>query len=1364
MQRFKEWLKPMQDYFLNSFSETSQLFLSYLLGDYLEDPKQLNIIALIKGIDKLQLNTNYINQLLGSSPFNFEDAFIKSLKISNLKFEAEKITFVIVLKDRSDDEIKQYLQNLEEFRQRESAKINYLYKLRKEVYQRNNLEQGQSQNYSVESGFFNFLTLADTLLSNLSISIKNIQIIFKLEQAVQYEISISGINLELHKAESNNILYITTIIDLIELKLRNEQIALMEKAMKFNIILETKEENQVQLKLNGSVSSLDFLLNKKQIKTILKSYSKYQLKVDQTNKAIILLQNQSPGLVLIQNDKKNIKQFEMKNIEALNSELQKSTELNSFSNSQSQEVFQSLQLNVGETNYHVDSNIKNQQEQFKCYFQGIKLAVCEDAKYFPLLRERFFQDLESHFFIEIADIVTEYNEKCFKLNIERMAAYRIKLNSPFFNQNLRQTNKSTYNSDRFFSCQSIGKQEFLVTPVVLIGQHLLQNIEYNQSKYNFQNLQQQSDGKKAIDVNIQLLKCKDKNVFYSIKGEFSQIIASFRHDSIMNLLTYVPKAQIQQLPQTKKDVLYGFDIQIPHIRLSYLINEKTVSLKTKGITVKQKPTKTVELKTGFLESFEEAKYFQNPIQLISVSFHQIELELEGQNILIIDQDNVNKIHTYPTIYFAFQEIKQMKKERIDELESVFNYQKQKCDLIISGLIPNLKLQLSDNFLQWLISLKQYQQQFIKVKKQNVKKISQMYFYQLKINFACIGIEDNSLSNLFYLELRTVNIVKAKQILILIQDIIAIDSQSQTPQNTDQKFKNFKSTQMFLYRMKNEVNSIDQFEISNNPLSIDYGKYIIQAYFKEKIVIKMKNICFRLSDFQFKSFLKMKKLINYYMEVDSQIQEDWLCKAQIILDDVNEEKQIQLNLEEDCFIDFLPLVSVETFSNQNEIERLLAYSNSRILLRVNNAMISSIIEISSIEMYIIGQNEVNNLFPLILNGFFDNKSHILQFGSQLKFKDVKYQDKLISIDQIVGKFKYDTIQTIIEIIKDLIKLTPQAGRQASEEQYNISQDFNQQLINEKIVEKVYQFDVSQIAIELEQGATYYDVDFIYDDTEQDEEFDQTQDSNKICFNFSRCLIKVEMYKEGQIGIGYRSNFEIQDKIDKLYHKLVLCPDSEEFELQDNSPFKFGLIIENQAYTGFISIVPMKIYISGPLLQFIINFMSNKIKNEERIDLDEIEILQDALPIIWLKSLQICQTRLNITYDSSGLKVDGLLKGLLRISSFCNLQITLKNTEIESKGDIQHVKQKIIESIQESFGSKYQIAGKALQSLDAFAQVKYLGQEILNLFTSPFEKLGGSSSSIDLSRSLSEVFSNLKNGQEMIQSFKFSSLPSSLLKRY
>lgn len=65
MQKFKDWLKPISDYFLSGFSDTFQLLLDNFLGDYLEDPKQLNMTTLIKGIEMLQLNKAFINQLLG---------------------------------------------------------------------------------------------------------------------------------------------------------------------------------------------------------------------------------------------------------------------------------------------------------------------------------------------------------------------------------------------------------------------------------------------------------------------------------------------------------------------------------------------------------------------------------------------------------------------------------------------------------------------------------------------------------------------------------------------------------------------------------------------------------------------------------------------------------------------------------------------------------------------------------------------------------------------------------------------------------------------------------------------------------------------------------------------------------------------------------------------------------------------------------------------------------------------------------------------------------------------------------------------------------------------------------------------------
>lgn len=53
MQKVKDWLKPISDYFLSGFSDTFQLLLDNFLGDYLEDPKQLNMSTLLKGIEML---------------------------------------------------------------------------------------------------------------------------------------------------------------------------------------------------------------------------------------------------------------------------------------------------------------------------------------------------------------------------------------------------------------------------------------------------------------------------------------------------------------------------------------------------------------------------------------------------------------------------------------------------------------------------------------------------------------------------------------------------------------------------------------------------------------------------------------------------------------------------------------------------------------------------------------------------------------------------------------------------------------------------------------------------------------------------------------------------------------------------------------------------------------------------------------------------------------------------------------------------------------------------------------------------------------------------------------------------------------
>ena len=56
------------------------------------------------------------------------------------------------------------------------------------------------------------------------------------------------------------------------------------------------------------------------------------------------------------------------------------------------------------------------------------------------------------------------------------------------------------------------------------------------------------------------------------------------------------------------------------------------------------------------------------------------------------------------------------------------------------------------------------------------------------------------------------------------------------------------------------------------------------------------------------------------------------------------------------------------------------------------------------------------------------------------------------------------------------------------------------------------------------------------------------------------------------------------------KYILSPDSEEFNIEDSSGLQLGLILENLTYTGFISLIPIRICISGSFLQFLFNFVS------------------------------------------------------------------------------------------------------------------------------------------------------------------------------
>jgi hypothetical protein len=53
--------------------------------------------TLIKGVEMLKLNKAFINELLGQSLFRLEEAYIESIKVANLKFEARGLKLVFAM-------------------------------------------------------------------------------------------------------------------------------------------------------------------------------------------------------------------------------------------------------------------------------------------------------------------------------------------------------------------------------------------------------------------------------------------------------------------------------------------------------------------------------------------------------------------------------------------------------------------------------------------------------------------------------------------------------------------------------------------------------------------------------------------------------------------------------------------------------------------------------------------------------------------------------------------------------------------------------------------------------------------------------------------------------------------------------------------------------------------------------------------------------------------------------------------------------------------------------------------------------------------------------------------------------------------
>ncbi|CAK69910.1 unnamed protein product (macronuclear) [Paramecium tetraurelia] len=1389
MYKFKEWLKPVSDYFLNGFSDTFQLLLDNFLGDYLEDPKQLNMGTLLKGVEMLKLNKTFINQLLGQSLFKLEEAYIKQIKVANLKFEASGVRLVFALvKEINIDELKEYLDKTEEMKEKEIQKLSQLAQLREEVYKHSEFEQSIDLQKSMgpQTGLIQFLGLVDTLLSNSSITINNIEIVLQAEGGKQYEFHIHHTNINFQKQNINNLLFISFGIDQIELQLQNEQIALIENALKLEMIVETTC-GRVNTKVDGKISTLDVVLNSNQIQNILSTAQKCLALTDELNRIILDLKGET--LVQFDDDEEDQQKLEKTDVSLLNSQSQfwtkkKNTPFRMIPNQSymdtlnnniqqslaqhpipqqqekqfiefSQSIFNTSQdqLDIGK------KSVKNQVETFKCQFDGIRIAVCENSQCFPKLKGRFFQDLETHFFIEIIKIQGSYYKDNFNFQIQSIGAHRVRADQNN-GYNIMQS------QELFKSCLDNPKFQFYVTPVIMMGLGECGRIEQEYAVYIFDKLQEQCKLNKALELSVQIYHGKNREKFYMANVQISDFIGSLNHELCLRLLQYLPQSEVQKLPvsEVKKPCMFGFDIKIPYVNFNYFINNKPISFRVKEIRLKQLPVKKFPHKLGILEPFEGIPKNEEPLQFICITFFSIWIEFSGQNIVTVGQNVVEDLQIHPLIYISFQEKKDLKKEGKQELKDSVKHKQQNSETLIRGSLPLVDVRITQDLLYWLIQLNQYleeQQNNINKKKPQRQIIEEsITFIQLTIESSSINVLDHSNKDLIQFDLDKVTLISSKQLILLIQNILVIDVQCPSVKynriQPQQQFNKYSAAQIMLYGIcttegKRHLVSAGSKKIYSKPIKVDFDNFIFKLQLGKKVKITTQNICIRIPDFNFTSIKKLNPILQHFQQTSEKNQKTVQSNQQ------QQDMEIEFSIIENIYLDIFPINEVEELSNKG-LQTIKEFSNSRLLIKIEDLVFRKKLQLSNLSLHVCRQNGFEFQCPIILEGYF-NKLSAFQFTQFLSIERLNFYENNLQIDLIKGNFRFDIIQTILEIIEELQPYIPQTiPIEASKNEYFIQKDFSKPLIEGEKMDNKIKINIGKMLLHLEEGRTFYQLPLYFDaDQGQNTKFenelfnhvkyaDQPNEKvlDTVTLNFTNINLQIELYAKGQTGIKFQSHFEIEDKIQNSRFKLILSPDTESF-CTDCFPIEVALILENQAYTASIAIVPMRICLSGALLSFIFNFQNSQSWIKKAFYEDQIQFFNvvEKPTQIWLKSLQIFETSFNLSYDSQGLYMDDLLKRLLKISSFQELQIPIKYINSQIRGTPEDVINCVITQLQTSLGSKLMIAGRALNSLEFFSTVTNLIKGTLSLLLRPFEEglvKGGKKGVQEFSNSL--VFALLK----------------------
>ncbi|KAM3129400.1 hypothetical protein pb186bvf_018474 [Paramecium bursaria] len=1294
MQFFKDILSQAKNAFLNKFSKTTQLLLDSYLGNYLDDPLQIKLENLMDGVQNLKLNKQYLNNLIGFNLVELKEANIDFIQIKNLKLDISNINFVFQQRmNITEEQFLQHVHEYEQIRQLETSRIDRLKEIRQQIYQQNELDKSINQSVrqiSADGGLSQFFDLIETVLGNSSINIEKITInlIFG-NQTI--ELTLKKLQIDLEK-QQNMRLFSKVNISEILLHFNQHQIGQMKNAIDLKAYFEVVEK-RLTPKIICQISLLKFMVDIPLVKQFSKIIKDQNQQLDKLTQFQQRYQGEYDQIQQSQQLLSSIKEqsFNLNNIKMINyGDMQNSIRQDIEPDHYFQSVFQSTNIRYDQENSEC-VKLKQQKQNIILKFKGIIGAVAHHQKYGEFDDSKFFCYIDNHTYIRIINITITQDNNKLNLVLNKMLIAEILQSEPSMFLSAQS------NTDMFKSV--VNQRTVKLIPILLFGFKIKQKYVEGSVIYKTEMPNKQCQSKVAVLLDITTHKGRDQN-YTQIDGKIGDLIVLINDEQIKSLLEISNLFNAGGAPQVnnqQKLIMSTIisDIQIKSLSLHLSAFNRYLQADIENIQFLKKLTKQVPIKIGVLYSWEQQPVDEEPTSLSYFTFDKLQIYFETYKILYLGLEQHIEFIQQPIITISEQN------KSNKQGENQFETAKNQSQLVIRGSIPRLDISINEQLIKWLLDIQNSFKDYLN-KQEQPQQQNQQYIQIIleSINFNIFSGNYKLLS----VELFKNTIILCKHTLFGSQSIQVLDKNFNQPLTLNQdKFMQNKSPTNFLYSIANNVRKNSMITSKRNYfnpfIAIDHRIMNIKVLLDPNPQIYLKNICFKVYDFQ---FLLFKQLLEFSKLFDQQQEKQPSPKFKINLDQI--------------YIDIQP------YKIQNH---QLFYGQTRSLININEAQITEEQIIINQLIYYISRHDGSEQYCRTLQNSFDQLESQFNFYRMLCVSTINIgiNSQIVSINDIGIKLKMDVIDTLSDHLKNinLILDLPnnQQQLQVHPYQYNIQRFMNDKptLFQSKPIDKSsqqYLFDVNKIQISIEEGHAF---DIKIEDF-QDDDFEiitSSKSTDLILIVLENFSLQVNQFEDLQM-IRLATNILILDKIKDSKFAIVLDKDST---VQHS--FLACFIIEQDTYSVFLNIYPLRICVSGYLLEFIqmIQNQPYKIQIEDDFEIIEENVINKSQKIN-LKQFEMSQTAFIVSYDSSGLLIDGMLKGLLRISSFKNMELQLSSISGYTEGNAIEIQQYLQERLIQSLGSQLSLGFNAITSLQALSIINSVVIGFKSLISKPFQQ--------------------------------------------